>query len=158
MSNMKFLVLNGPGLSELSNFEGKDYGGISLQDIEQRCVTLCEQLQIKLDFRQTDDLDEMEHFITRDSEQFDALILNPAGCSRTASIEPERYRSALMTIAHHKKPVTEVHITNIFKPDAENTKPLHVPECDIGFISGLGIHSYLTAIKAIHKRLVENAA
>jgi 3-dehydroquinate dehydratase-2 len=155
MTGIKLLILNGPGLGDLSDFDGKNYGGLSLEGIQKECSILCEQLGIQLDFRQTDDEIEMFNFIAKDSEAYDALIINPVGYSRAASVEFEMYHSAILTIAHLKKPVIEVHITNIFKPEAEITKPLQVPEGNMGFISGLGISGYLLAIKAVNKRLNE---
>jgi len=155
MTGIKLLILNGPGLGDLSDFDRKNYGGLSLEGIRKECSMLCEQLGIQLDFRQTDDETEMFNFIAKDSEAYDALIINPVGYSRAASVEFEMYRSAILTIAHLKKPVIEVHITNIFKPDSEITKPLQVPEGNMGFISGLGVSGYLLAIKAVNKRLNE---
>lgn len=153
MTSTRLMILNGPGLDDLSSLEGNDYGNITLQQIQQQCTDLCSQLNIELDFRQTDDQDEMFRFLARDSEAFDALIINPKGHSRATSVDFEMYHSAIMMIAHLNKPIIEVHITNIFKPGAEFTKPLQVPECELGFISGLGVCSYLTAIKAIDKKL-----
>jgi len=153
MSNYTVLILNGPGLADLSNYDGYSYGKLTLERIREECVARCEQLGIEPDFRQTDDEDEMFRWIAKDSESFDALIINPVGYSRAASVEFEMYRSAIKMVAHLKKPVIEVHITNIFQPGAEVTKPLQVPEGEMGFICGLGLHSYLLAIRAIERRL-----
>jgi len=153
MSGKTLLLLNGPGLADLSNFDGNSYGDLSLESIRTSCTTLCEELDIELDFRQTDDEDEMFRWIAKDSEAFDALIINPVGYSRAAVVEFELYRSAIRMIAHLKKPVTEVHITNIFLPGAEITKPLQVPEGEMGFVCGLGVHSYLLAIRALNRKL-----
>ena len=153
MEKHKILVLNGPGLADLSNFDGNSYGHITLAQIQQACLELCQQLDLEMDFRQTDDEDEMFAFIAKSSEAFDALIINPIGYSRAASVEFEMYRSAIKMIAHLNKPVIEVHITNIFSKGAEITKPLQVPEGEMGFICGLGIHSYLLGIKTVQHRL-----
>lgn len=134
MSNNTILILNGPGLADST-----------LESIQTSCLSLCEQSGINLDFRQTDDQDEMSRWITNDSANFDALIINP--------VKFEIYQSAIKTIAHFKKPIIEVHMSNIFHPDAEVTKPLQVPEVEIGFICGMGIQSYLLAISAVERRL-----
>ena len=153
MTEETLLILNGPGLADLSNYDGNNYGKISLTEIETACTTLCNELGMKLDFRQTDDEEQMFQYIAKDSDNYDALIINPAGYSRAASVDFEMYHSAIKLIAHTKKPVIEVHITNIFRPDAQITRPLQVPEGEMGFICGLGISSYLLAIEAAHKRL-----
>lgn len=153
MANNKLLVINGPGLADLGNFDGNTYGNLTLAGIKDECFALCEQLGATLDFRQTDDEDEMFRAIAKDSDNYDALIINPVGYSRAASVEFELYRSAIKMIAHLKKPVIEVHISNIFQQGAEITKPLQVPEGEMGFICGLGVNSYLLAIKAVTRRL-----
>lgn len=153
MTRTKLIILNGPGLGDLSSFDGSDYGDITLDEIQQKCTKLCDELNIDLDFRQTDDEDQMFRYIAKDSDDFDALIINPVGYSHASTVKFEMYRSAITTIAHLKKPVIEVHITNIFKASGGITKPLQVTEGEMGFISGLGVHSYLTAIKAINKRV-----
>lgn len=154
MTASRILTLNGPGLSDLSNYDGHSYGNnLSLELIENQCEAQCQKLGISLDFRQTDDEEKMFRWISEDHENYDGLIINPVGYSRAASVEFEMYRTAIKLIAHLKKPVIEVHMSNIFKPGAEITKPLHVPDGEMGFVSGMGIHSYLIAIRSIHKRL-----
>ena len=66
------------------------------------------------------------------------------------------YSSAIKTITRQNKPVIEVHISNIFQQGIESTKPIHVPKCEVGFVSGLGIHSYDLAIRAVNKKLSKN--
>ena len=153
MAEKTLLILNGPGLADLSDYDGNTYGNLTLAGIQDECLSLCEQLGIKLDFRQTDDEEEMFRFIAKYSEDYDALIINPVGFSRAASVQFEMYRMAIKTIAHLKKPVIEVHITNIFREGTEITKPLQAPEGEMGFICGLGVNSYLLAIKAVERRL-----
>ena len=89
----------------------------------------------------------------KDSEKFDAVIINPVGYSHALTAEFARYRLAIKTLTLQKKPVTEVHIANIFKQGSDITKPLQVPEGEMGFVSGLGVYSYVIAIKAISKKL-----
>lgn len=153
MADNTLLVLNGPGLAELSDLDGNSYGSLSLQEIRDACSALCEQLGIGIDFRQTDDEAEMTRWIAKDGENYDALIINPVGYSRAASVGVELFRSAIAKIAHKEKPLIEVHITNIFRDGADTIKPLQVSGSKLGFICGLGVHSYLLAIKAAAKRL-----
>lgn len=136
MSNNTILILNGPGLA-----------GSTLESIQASCLSRCELSGLNLDFRQTDDKDEMFRWITKDLEDFDALIINPA--------EFDIYHSAIKTIAHLKKPIIEVHMNNIFHPEGEVSKPLQVPEAEIGFICGMRIQSYLLAISAVERRLTQ---
>lgn len=144
--------MNGPGLADLS-IVGDGNGGVTLQQIQDECSTLCEELDMKLEFRQTDDQDEMARWIADDSDNFDALVINPMGRAKSASVDSDKYRSAIKTLAHLNKPVIEVHLTNIFREDDVSIKPLQGPEGDTAFICGMGKHSYLLGVKAAARRL-----
>jgi len=46
----KLLILNGPGLSDLSVYD-EFYGNISLETIEKKSKEVCKELNLELDFR-----------------------------------------------------------------------------------------------------------
>ena len=148
--------MNGPGLSDLSNFNEMGYGNLTLDIVRKKCAETCKIFDLKMDFRQTDDETELSRFLIEGIEDFDALIINPVGHSHTPSIDFSIYSSAINMITQQNKPVIEVHISNIFQQGVENTKPIHAPKCEVGFVSGLGIHSYDLAIRAINKKLSKN--
>jgi 3-dehydroquinate dehydratase-2 len=148
----KILILNGPGLADLSDYDGNTYRGLSLDKVRSECSKLCRSLRIDLDFRQTDDQEEMCRWIAKDSEDCDGVIINPGGYSRAAAVSNPAYRSAIQRIALLRKPVVEVHINNIFSGSAEIEQPVHEPEGHMGFICGLGVNSYLLGIRAIAHR------
>jgi 3-dehydroquinate dehydratase-2 len=151
--NQTVLILNGPGLGDLSGYDSNFFGKMTLEGLSAECQALCDDLGIGLDFRQTDNRDEMFHWIAEDSEEFDGVIINPAGHSPAMIEMAESYRSAIKTIATHKKPIIEVHITNIYRHSEEATQPLHEPAGDMGFICGVGKRGYLLAIRAIAHKL-----
>lgn len=153
----RLLVLNGPGLADLGDYDGNTYGGLTLETIRSACEQLCRNLGIELDFRQTEDQDEMFRWIATDSEAYDGIIINPVGYSRAATISFPAYRSAIQVISSLKKPIVEVHINNIFSRSVEMTQPLHEPAGDMGFVCGLGIQSYLLGIRAIAHRFGREA-
>lgn len=152
MNDHTLLILNGPGLSDLS-VGGDTRGNLTLEQIRDECSAMCDELGMSLEFRQTDDQDEMDRWIARDSDHFDALIINPAGNVNADSVDADTYLSAIKLMPHQNKPVIEIHLTNTFREKAELTRPLQGPEGSLGFICGLGLHSYLLAIKACAKRL-----
>ena len=156
MKNDKLLIMNGPGLSDLSNFNEMGYGHLTLDTVRKKCAETCKIFGLKMDFRQTDDEAELSRFLIEGIEDFDALIINPVGHSHASSVDFTIYSSAIKTITRQNMPVIEVHISNIFQQGVENTKPLHVPKCEVGFVSGLGIHSYDLAIRAVNKKLRKN--
>ena len=145
--------MNGPGLSDLSNFNEMGYGHLTLDIVRKKCAETCKIFGLKMDFRQTDDEAELSRFLKDGIEDFDALIINPAGYSHTPSVDYTIYSSSIKTITRQNKPVIEVHISNIFQQGVENIKPIQVPKCEVGFVSGLGIHSYDLAIRAVNKKL-----
>ena len=148
--------MNGPGLSDLSSFNEMGYGHLTLDTIRKKCAESCKILGLKMDFRQTDDEAELSRFLIEGIEDFDALIINPVGHYHASSVDFTIYSSAIKTITRQNKPVIEVHISNIFQQGVENTKPIHVPKCEVGFVSGLGIQSYDLAIRAVNKKLRKN--
>jgi len=156
MNNNKLLIMNGPGLSDLSNFNERGYGHLTLDIVRKKCAETCKIFNLKMVFRQTDDETELSRFLIEGAEDFDALIINPAGYSHALSVDYTIYSSAIKTITRQNKPVIEVHISNIFQQGVENTKPIQVPKGEVGFVSGLGIHSYDLAIRAINKKLRKN--
>ena len=156
MSNNKLLIINGPGLSDLSNCNEIGYDDLTLDAVQQKCSETCESLGLEMDFRQNDDEAELLNVLIEDSDNFDAFIINPAGHSQASSVDLDMYSTTINKISNQSKPVVEVRIENIFKQGNKNNKLFQVPESGLGFIGGLGMYSYVLAIKAINKKLSNN--
>ena len=152
--NNRLLIINGPGLSDLSNYNETGYDDLTLDAVEQKCSETCEGLGLEMDFRQNDNESELLSALIEDIDNFDALIINPAGNSQSSSIGLDMYSTVINKITNQGKPVVEVRIENIFKQG--NNKPLQGPESEVGFVGGLGMHSYVLAIKAINKKISNN--
>lgn len=152
MAKKSLLILDGPGLA---NFDNGDHtgSGVSLDQIRNECGTLAEKLGVLLEFRQSDDQDEIVDWISNDAEGFDALIINPVSSLESGTVDFYRYRSAFKRIAHLNKPIVEVRLDNIFRDGDEHGTPLQEVEGDISFVSGLGKHGYLFSVNAVAKRL-----
>ena len=147
------LIINGPGLADLAPYRDLHSSALTLSGIQEECESMCRQLGLELDFRQTDNQEEMFRWIAKDSAAFGGVIINPVGPSRAAIQIYELYRSAIRMIANLKKPIIEVHLTNIYRQVEEGTQPLHEPVGQMGFICGLGKYSYLLALQAIARKL-----
>ena len=154
--NNRLLIINGPGLSDLSNFNEFGYDDLTLEKVQKKCLETCESLGITLEFCQTDDEIELTNYLTKACKEFDALIVNPVGYSHASSLDFDRYTSSIETITLQYKPVIEVHIANIFQKGINITTPIKVSEGNVGFVSGFGIHSYDLAIRAVNKKLRKN--
>ena len=154
--NNRLLIINGPGLSDLSNFNEFGYDDLTLEQVQQKCIETCESLGLTLEFCQTDDEIELTNYLTKACKEFDALIVNPVGYSHASSLDFDIYTSNIETITLQNKPVIEVHIANIFQKGIGITRPIKVSKGSVGFVSGFGIHSYDLAIRAVNKKLRKN--
>ena len=112
MTTYNILILNGPGLS-----------GSALGEIEETCRQTCQQLDVGLDFRQSDDETEITRWLEINAQEFSGIV------------------------------IIEVHLENIFLTGSNISAPLKVPESDAGFIAGLGIHGYLLAIQSLATKI-----
>lgn len=135
MSVKSVLILNGPGL---------DGGGRT----EEVCGKLCRDLGMEVSFRQGNSAGDLLDWVSHHAAQFDAVIINPSGFD-AASAE---YRSAVKALAGLKKPVIEVHPTNIFQDSTGGVEPLRSPGAQIAIISGLGLQAYALAIRSLAQR------
>ena len=151
--NNRLLIINGPGLSDLSNFNEFGHDDLTLEKVQKKCLETCESLGITLEFCQTDDEIELSNYLIKAGKEFDALIINPVGYSHASSLDFDIYTSNIETITLQNKLVIEVHIANIFQKGMNITTPIKVSEGSVGFVSGFGIHSYDLAIRAVNKKL-----
>ena len=154
--NNRLLIINGPGLSDLSRFNEFGHDDLTLEKVQKKCLETCESLGLSLEFCQSDDEAELTNYLTRACKEFDALIINPVSYANASSLDFDIYTSNIETVTLQNKPVIEVHIANIFQKRVDVTEPIKVSEGNVGFVSGFGIHSYELAIRAVHRKLREN--
>lgn len=142
-------VLNGSNLNMLGLREPGLYGTTTLAQIEQRTRDLAESLGLACDFRQTNHegvlVDWIQEAVTRDA----AVVINPAGFSFGCV-------PVLDALKMVRKPVIEVHLTNIHQRPAPYTHSL-VSQAATGVICGLGPTGYLLAVRAVSDLLAIGA-
>ena len=153
MNNNKLLIINGPGLSDLSNFNDYGYEDLTLNKLQKKCLETCKSLGIELDFFQTDDQASLSKKLLEGIDWCDALIINPVGYSHASTLDLDIYTANIKNHNLKNKPVIEVHIANIFQDGESISEPVIVSKSDVGFICGLGINSYELAIRSIHEKL-----
>jgi 3-dehydroquinate dehydratase-2 len=144
MANTVF-VLNGSNLNMLGKREPELYGTTTLAQIKDRTEKLCAELDLDCDFRQTNHEGAMVDWLQEAFERDAAVIINPAGFS-FGSIP------VLDAVKLIRKPVIEVHITNIHKRSEQYRHSL-ISLAATGVICGLGAHGYLLAVRAIAQAL-----
>ena len=142
-------ILNGSNLNMLGKREPHLYGTTTLAEVKSRCETLAPTLRLGCDFRQTNHEGLMIDWIQEAFEKDAAVIINPAGFS-FGSVP---VLDALKLI---RKPLVEVHITNIHQRSEQYRHSL-VSLAATGVICGLGVGGYSLAIRAVAEALQTNA-
>ncbi len=134
-------VLNGPNLNMLGLRQPHIYGAATLDDIEQLCADAGEDLNLAIDFRQTNAEGELISWVQECRATAAGIVINPAGYSHTSI--------ALMdALLASELPVIEVHITNIHRRE-EFRHLSYVSKVAVGVIAGLGIRGYQLALSAM---------
>ena len=139
------LFLNGPNLNLLGQREQSQYGSISYEELKKKCEEKCKELELKVEFIQSNVEGEIVNIIQSANEKFDGIIINAAAFTHTSVA----IRDALEI---YKKKKIEVHISNIYKREEFRQKSL-ISDVVNGGIFGLGSEGYILAIIAMHKLL-----
>lgn len=123
--------------------------------INTKCKSLCETLNIELDVNILSSLD-VSREIQELSQGVDAIIVNNEGDAGSPDgIAVEEFRS-FETVAEQGIPIIEVHEGNIFS-DGDSRPYLDSPAINAGLVSGMGLNSYLVAIRALANKLGSTA-
>ncbi len=139
------LIINGPNINLLGEREQSQYGSITFDSLKDICLKKSEDLGIKLDFLQSNIEGEIVSIIQDARNKHDGIIINAAGFTHTSV----SIRDAL-TI--YKKPIIELHISNIYKREEFRHKSL-ISGVVTGGVFGLGTNGYILAINAMHELL-----
>ena len=142
---LKILFINGPNLNLLGEREQSQYGSITYNELKNICITKSSELDINLEFVQSNIEGEIVTWIQKAKENQDGIIINAAGFTHTSVA----IRDALQIF---KKPKIELHISNIYKRE-EFRKNSLISDVVDGGIFGLGSNGYILAIMAMHKKL-----
>ena len=134
-------VLNGSNLNMLGTREPALYGTTTLPEIEQRTRQLAESLGLACDFRQTNHEGVMVDWIQEAATRDAAVVINPAGFSFGCV-------PVLDALKLVRRPIIEVHLTNIHQRPAPYTHSL-VSQVATGVVCGLGPAGYLLAVRAV---------
>ena len=141
----KILFINGPNLNLLGEREQSQYGLITYDELEKLCIKKSNELDIKLEFVQSNIEGEIVTWIQKAKGKQDGIIINAAGFTHTSVA----IRDALQIFDKVK---IELHISNIYKREEFRKKSL-ISDVATGGIFGLGSNGYILAIMAVHKIL-----
>ena len=143
--NNKIIIINGPNLNLLGEREQSQYGSTTFKDLKENCLKESNKIGIELEFAQSNIEGELVNLIQDARNKYDGMIINAAGFTHTSVA----IRDALDLF---KKPIIELHISNIHKREEFRHKSL-ISNVVTGGIFGLGVEGYILAIISIEKIL-----
>lgn len=143
------LILNGPNLNMLGVREPAIYGTDTLADIEAACAERAAELELEIDFRQSNHEGQLVDWIQEARQGADGVVINPAGFTHTSVAIHDALKLCDV-------PVIEVHLSNIHRREAWRHHSYISLAAD-GIIMGLGPQGYLLALDAM-ARILEAAS
>ena len=143
--NNNIIIINGPNLNLLGEREQSQYGSITFQELKKNCLNKAKELNVYLEFFQSNIEGEIVTIIQKAKIKFDGIVINAAGFTHTSVA----IRDALDI---YKKPIIELHISNIYKREEFRQKSL-ISDIATGGIFGLGDDGYILAIIAMQNLL-----
>ena len=141
----KIIIINGPNLNLLGEREQSQYGSITFIQLKKKCLEKTKELNLDLNFTQSNIEGEIVTIIQNARNEYDGMIINAAGFTHTSV----SIRDALDI---YKKPIIELHISNIYKREEFRHKSM-ISDVVTGIICGLGANGYILAINAMHELL-----
>jgi len=141
----KILIINGPNLNLLGEREQSQYGKKDYKFLKEICLNRSKELKIDLDLKQSNVEGEIVNIIQDARDAYDGIIINAGGYTHTSVA----IRDSLNVF---KKPIIEIHISNIYKREDFRHKSL-ISDIATGGIFGLGVDGYILAINSMQKLL-----
>ena len=141
MSRASVLVLNGPNLNMLGTREPEIYGYDTLDDVEQRCQKIADQLDVSLTFQQSNYEGALVDSIQQAIGTHQAIILNAGAYTHTSVA----IHDALKVYDGY---VLELHVSNphLREPFRHHS---YVSFAADAVIAGLGVDGYEHAMRVI---------
>ena len=143
--NNKIIIINGPNLNLLGEREQSQYGSVTFDELRENCLNKSKEVGLKIEFAQSNIEGELVSIIQESRKKFDGIIINAAAFTHTSVA----IRDALDIF---KKPIIEIHISNIYNREEFRQKSL-ISDIVTGGIFGLGVDGYILAIISMQKLL-----
>mgnify|MGYP001388451361 CR=1 FL=1 len=138
---MNLLLINGPNLNLVGTREPTIYGSKTLEDIQEELLTLARELDVRLQFFQTNSEGKMIDCVQKSAGSIDGILIN-AGAYTHTSIA---LRDALLGV---DIPYVEVHLSNIYAREEFRHKSF-LSDKALGVVCGFGSVSYQLALQGI---------
>ena len=136
--NNKIIIINGPNLNLLGEREQSQYGSTTYDQLKVNCSKKAQEIGLDVDFTQSNVEGELVNIIQDARKKFDGMIINAAAFTHTSVA----IRDALDLF---KKPIIELHLSNIYKREEFRHKSL-ISDVVTGGIFGLGAEGYILSL------------
>ena len=143
--NNKIIIINGPNLNLLGEREQSQYGSNNYEQLKENCIKKSKEIGLDCEFIQSNLEGDLVNIIQDARKIYDGMIINAAALTHTSVA----IRDALELF---KKPIIEMHISNIYKREEFRHKSL-ISGVATGGIFGLGAEGYILAIISLQKLL-----
>ena len=143
--NNKIIIINGPNLNLLGEREQSQYGSGNYEQLKENCLKKSKEIGLDCEFFQSNLEGDLVNTIQDARKTYDGMIINAAAFTHTSVA----IRDALELF---KKPIIEMHISNIYKREDFRHKSL-ISGVATGGIFGLGTEGYILAIISLQKLL-----
>ena len=143
--NNKIIIINGPNLNLLGEREQSQYGSDDYEQLKENCLKKSKEIGLDCEFIQSNLEGDLVNTIQDARKTYDGMIINAAAFTHTSVA----IRDALELF---KKPIIEMHISNIYKREEFRHKSL-ISGVATGGIFGLGTEGYILAIISLQKLL-----
>ena len=143
--NNKIIIINGQNLNLLGEREQSKYGSTTYDQLKENCSKKAQEIGLDVEFAQSNVEGELVNTIQDARKKFDGMIINAAAFTNTSVA----IRDALDLF---KKPIIEIHLSNIYKREEFRHKSL-ISGVVTGGIFGLGAEGYILAIISLQKSL-----
>jgi len=141
----KILIINGPNLNLLGEREQSQYGKEDYNFLEEICINKAKELKMEVELKQSNIEGEIVNIIQEARSNHDGIIINAGGYTHTSVAIRD-------SLSIFKKPIIELHISNIYKREDFRHKSL-ISDIATGGIFGLGTDGYILAINSMQKLL-----
>ena len=141
----KLIIINGPNLNLLGEREQSQYGSVTFEDLKNLCILKCKELNLKLDFKQSNIEGELVEEIQKARNKHNGLIINAGAYTHTSVA----IHDALKIL---EIPIIELHITNIYNREEFRHKSL-ISKLATSILCGFGTNGYIMASQAMKNYL-----
>jgi 3-dehydroquinate dehydratase II len=142
-------ILNGPNLNLLGKREPHIYGHETLTDVEAQCRSLAAELELSIEFRQSNAEFQIIDWIHDARETAAAIVINPGAFTHTSIAIMDALNAC-------KCPIFEVHISNVHRRESFRHHS-YVSLTATGVMAGFGTHGYSLALRHVAQLLAKES-